>query len=58
MKVLNYINNEWIEPEVSEYVDVINPASGELIAKTPLCGKTEVDDGPNFLFPSYKPLWV
>ena len=42
-KILNYINNEWVEPRVSEYADVINPATGEVIAKTPLCGKTEVD---------------
>jgi malonate-semialdehyde dehydrogenase (acetylating)/methylmalonate-semialdehyde dehydrogenase len=42
-KILNYINNEWIEPEVSEYADVINPATGEVIARTPLCGKVEVD---------------
>jgi len=43
MKILNYINNEWVEPEVSEYVDVINPATGEILARTPLCGKSEVD---------------
>ena len=42
-KILNYMNNEWVEPEVSEYADVINPATGEVIAKTPLCGKAEVD---------------
>ena len=42
-KILNYINNEWVEPKVSEYADVINPATGEVIAKTPLCGKVEVD---------------
>ncbi len=42
-KILNYINNEWVEPEVSAYVDVINPATGKDIAKTPLCGKLEVD---------------
>jgi len=42
-KILNYINNEWIEPDISEYADVINPATGEVIAKTPLCGKAEVD---------------
>ncbi len=41
--ILNYINNEWIEPEASEYADVINPATGQVIAKTPLSGKTEVD---------------
>jgi malonate-semialdehyde dehydrogenase (acetylating)/methylmalonate-semialdehyde dehydrogenase len=43
MKILNYINNEWIEPKVSEYADVINPATGDVIAKTPLCGSGEVD---------------
>ena len=42
-KILNYINNEWVEPKVTEYADVINPATGEVIAKTPLCGKAEVD---------------
>ena len=43
-KIMNYINNEWVEPKVSEYAEVINPATGEVLAKTPLCGKTEVDD--------------
>ena len=42
-KILNYINGEWIEPKVKEYFDVINPATGEVIAKTPLCGTSEVD---------------
>jgi malonate-semialdehyde dehydrogenase (acetylating)/methylmalonate-semialdehyde dehydrogenase len=41
--ILNYIDNEWIDPQVSEYINVINPATGEVIAKTPLCGKAEVD---------------
>ena len=41
--ILNYIDNEWIDPQVSEYINVINPATGEGIAKTPLCGKAEVD---------------
>jgi len=43
MKILNYINDEWIEPIVNEYAEVINPATGEVIAKTPLCGQAEVD---------------
>ncbi len=42
-KILNYINGEWIEPKVKEYFDVINPATGEVIAKTPLCGSSDVD---------------
>ena len=43
IKILNYINNEWVEPNVNEFEDVLNPATGEVIAKTPLCGKAEVD---------------
>ncbi len=42
MEVLNYINGEWVKPEGSEYADVINPATGERLARTPLCGQAEV----------------
>jgi len=43
MEILNYINGEWVKPNVSDYVDVINPATGQVIAKTPLSGKADVD---------------
>jgi malonate-semialdehyde dehydrogenase (acetylating)/methylmalonate-semialdehyde dehydrogenase len=43
MDILNYINGEWVKPEVKEYVDVINPATGAVIAKTPLSEKNVVD---------------
>lgn len=43
MEILNYINGEWVEPNAAEYLDVINPATGEVIAKTPLSPKAEVD---------------
>ena len=43
MEILNYINGEWIKPTVNEYFDVINPATGKVIAKTPLGGKADVD---------------
>jgi len=42
-KILNYINNQWIEPEVNEFADVLNPAMGDVIARTPLCGPAEVE---------------
>jgi malonate-semialdehyde dehydrogenase (acetylating) / methylmalonate-semialdehyde dehydrogenase len=42
-KILNYINGQWIEPNVSDYVDVINPATGIVIAQTPLSGIADVD---------------
>ena len=43
MEILNYINGDWVKPEVTEYVDVINPATGAIIAKTPLSGKDAVE---------------
>jgi malonate-semialdehyde dehydrogenase (acetylating)/methylmalonate-semialdehyde dehydrogenase len=43
MKVLNYINGEWIEPNVAEFFDVVNPATGELLARTPVCGSSDVN---------------
>ena len=43
MEILNFVNGEWIKPNVSEYFDVINPATGQVIAKTPLGTKADVD---------------
>jgi malonate-semialdehyde dehydrogenase (acetylating)/methylmalonate-semialdehyde dehydrogenase len=43
MEILNYINGEWVKPDVEDYFDVINPATGEVIARTPLGGKADVD---------------
>jgi malonate-semialdehyde dehydrogenase (acetylating)/methylmalonate-semialdehyde dehydrogenase len=43
MEILNYLNGEWVKPEVPEEVEVLNPATGEVIARTPLCGKDAVD---------------
>ena len=42
-KIMNYIGGEWVEPQGTEFFDVVNPATGELLARTPLCGKAEVE---------------
>jgi len=42
MEILNYINGEWVKPNVTDFVDVINPATGQVIAKTPLSTKADV----------------
>jgi len=45
VKVLkNYIDGQWVESNVSEFEEVFNPATGELIAKVPYSSKDEVDD--------------
>jgi malonate-semialdehyde dehydrogenase (acetylating)/methylmalonate-semialdehyde dehydrogenase len=46
-KILNYINGEWIEPNVAEAIDVVNPATGELLAQTPICGQGDVNAAAN-----------
>ncbi len=43
MKILNYINGNWVDPKSAETIDVINPATGELLAQTPACGTVEVE---------------
>ena len=43
MKIANYINGEWVEPKITEYLDVINPGTGEVEARTPLCGRDDID---------------
>lgn len=40
--VRNYIDGAWREPGNVENLDVINPATGELLTRTPLCGADEV----------------
>jgi malonate-semialdehyde dehydrogenase (acetylating)/methylmalonate-semialdehyde dehydrogenase len=41
-KVPNYVNGHWVDSNASEWLDVTNPATGEVIAQTPLSGADEV----------------
>ena len=43
MEILNYINGEWIKPNVRDFFEVVNPATGEVIARTPFGSKADVD---------------
>jgi len=42
MDTLNYIDGKWTKPATAEQFDVTNPATGELLTRTPLCGENEV----------------
>ncbi len=42
-KVPNFINGAWIESTASEWTEVTNPATGEVITRTPLSSAKEVD---------------
>ena len=41
-KVANYINGQWQDSAASEWQDVANPATGEVLARLPLSGNAEV----------------
>ena len=38
-KVPNYINGEWVDSTASEWISVVNPATGDSIATVPLASK-------------------
>lgn len=42
-KISNYVNGSWINSKSNEFADVINPATGEVLAHTPLSTNAEVD---------------
>jgi len=42
-KIVNYIDGEWRTSQASDFTDVINPANGELLGRTPLSSKQELD---------------
>ncbi|MBW2149932.1 MAG: CoA-acylating methylmalonate-semialdehyde dehydrogenase [Deltaproteobacteria bacterium] len=41
--VKNYVNGQWREAENTGYIDVENPSTGEILAKTPLSTTEEVN---------------
>ena len=45
MKTLrNYIGGEWATPAAADYLDLTNPATGEMLGRVPLSGAREVDE--------------
>lgn len=42
-KVLNYLGGQWIESQAVETVEVTNPATAEVLARTPLSTAAEVE---------------
>jgi len=41
-KVSNYINGRWTESNATDWLDVTNPATAEVLARVPLSGASEV----------------
>jgi malonate-semialdehyde dehydrogenase (acetylating)/methylmalonate-semialdehyde dehydrogenase len=43
VEIQNYVNGAWQKSSTTEFLNVTNPASGELIARTPISTKADVD---------------
>jgi malonate-semialdehyde dehydrogenase (acetylating)/methylmalonate-semialdehyde dehydrogenase len=43
MDILNYINGKWVTSRAEAHLDVINPATGGVLARTPVGDKADVD---------------
>lgn len=43
-RLLNYINGEWRDSSTAEYLDVINPATNNVLGQVPLSPASEVDE--------------
>ena len=41
-KVPNYVGGEWVESQSSQWLDVTNPATGDVIAQTPVSTASEI----------------
>ena len=52
--VRNYVNGLWREAENTGYLDVENPSTGEILAKTPLSSQAEVNQAIDAAYEAYK----
>ena len=52
--VKNYINSQWREAENTGYLDVENPSTGEILAKTPLSTPAEANRAIDAAYEAYK----
>ncbi len=41
--VRDYVGGRWIEPKTAAHADVLNPATGDLLARVPMGGAADVD---------------
>jgi len=53
-KLKNYINGQWVESKGSTYLDVVNPATGQSIAKVPAGSSEDVWDAAASANEAYK----
>src|SRR5207248_891952 len=57
LELENYVNGAWRRATASEFADVTNPASAELLARTPLSSPADVDaavEAASAAFPAWR----
>ena len=57
LKLTHYINGQWTDSQASEWRDVVNPATGEVLAQVPLADAAEVNqavDSAAAAFPEWR----
>ncbi len=52
--IKNYINGEWVSSSGKDSVDIVNPATGEVLEKCPLSTKNDVDNAVEAAKNSFK----
>ena len=50
----NYINNKWQKSTATEHLEIINPATAELLTKVPLSPKLEVNEAAESAHKAFK----
>lgn len=46
--IKNYVNGEWIASKSPRTLDIVNPATTEVLAKVPMSTKEDVDEAIQF----------
>ncbi len=52
-KLRNYVGNKWVDSAATEYLQVLNPATTEVLAKVPLSPASEVDTAVQVAFDAF-----
>ena len=55
-KLKNYINGEWVESKSTQFREVVNPATGAVIAHVPLSTDEEIEDAVNAAHEAFRAL--
>lgn len=50
----NYVNGEWRSSSATDYLDVVNPATNQILAKVPMSSAAELDEAAQFAAEAFK----